>query len=225
MTLHALARKLLRGLWHLRGQVLAIAAIVASAVGVMVMYLTALGSLERTASAYYQRYRFAEVFAGLERAPEQLAALIAEIPGVQTVETRVTSLALLDLEQFREPAVGQLISIPEQGEPLLNRLALRVGRSVQPGRPDEVVLSEPFADAHGLGLGDQLAVVMNGHRRDLEVVGIALSPEFVYAIGPGALVPDDERYGVGWMGRTALKAAYDFEGAFNDVSLALLRGV
>ena len=64
-----------------------------------------------------------------------------------------------------------------------------------------------------------------GTRRELTVVGIALSPEYVYAIGPGALMPDDRRYGILWLGRDALAAAYDFEGAFNSVTLSLLPGV
>ncbi|MCU7864715.1 MAG: FtsX-like permease family protein, partial [Candidatus Thiodiazotropha sp. (ex Lucinoma borealis)] len=58
----------------------------------------------------------------------------------------------------------------------------------------------------------------------LTVVGIALSPEFIYAIGPGALIPDDLRFGVMWMGDEALAAAYDLDGAFNDLSLGLLHG-
>jgi putative ABC transport system permease protein len=56
------------------------------------------------------------------------------------------------------------------------------------------------------------------------VVGTALSPEFVYAIGPGALMPDDLRFGILWMGEEALAAAFDLDGAFNSVSLSLLRG-
>jgi putative ABC transport system permease protein len=143
---------------------------------------------------------------------------------VQAVETRISTFAILDLEHFAEPVIGRLISIPERGESVLNRLALREGRLVAPGRQDEVVLSEPFADAHGFRPGDRIGAIMNGNKRSLEVVGIALSPEFVYAIGPGALMPDDERYGIGWMGHEALEAAYDLDGAFNDVSLALLRG-
>src|SRR5690606_34241027 len=47
---------------------------------------------------------------------------------------------------------------------------------------------------------------------------------FVYTIGPGALMPDDRRFGVIWMGREALQAAYDLDGAFNDITLKLLRG-
>ncbi|MCU7811645.1 MAG: ABC transporter permease, partial [Candidatus Thiodiazotropha sp. (ex Notomyrtea botanica)] len=101
---------------------------------------------------------------------------------------------------------------------------LRSGRLVTLGHPDEVVLSESFAEAHRLKPGDQLKALMNGNQRTLTVVGVALSPEFIYAIGPGALIPDDLRFGVMWMGDEALAAAYDLDGAFNDLSLGLLHG-
>ena len=220
----ALNRKLVRDLWRMRGQVLAIAVVVASGVAVLVMSRSALEALQDTAHAYYERYRFAHVFAGLKRAPEHLVERIAAIPGVQVVETRIARYATLDIGGFQEPVVGRLISLPERTEPKLNRLALRGGRFPAPGHPNEAALSEPFAEAHGLKPGDQIQALINGHKRTLSVVGIALSPEFVYAIGPGALMPDDKRYGVLWMGREALAAAYDLDGAFNEVALTLLRG-
>ena len=222
--MNALNRKLLRDLWRLRGQVLAIAMVVASGVAVLVMSLATLSSLQETAFTYYERYRFADIFASVTRAPEQLAARIADIPGVQHAETRISKLATLDMAGFEEPVIGQLVSIPEHGESVLNRLALLAGRRVQPDRPDEVVLSEPFAEAHGLTPGSRLHAIINGKRRALHVVGIALSPEYVYAIGPGALMPDNQRFGVLWMGRKALAAAYDLDGAFNDIALSLLHG-
>lgn len=222
--MRVLHRKLLRDLWRLRGQVLAIALVMASGVGVLVMSLTTVESLEETAIAYYERYRFGHVFARVERAPEHLAERLREIPGVQAVETRVVRTAVLDIEGFEEPVIGQLVSIPERSEPRVNRLALRGGRLPTLGHPDEAVLTEPFAQAHGLGPGSRLRAVINGRWRELTVVGIALSPEYVYAIGPGALMPDDRRFGVLWMGHEALQAAFDLDGAFNDVSLALLRG-
>ncbi len=222
--MRALNRKLLRDLWRLRGQVLAIALVIASGVAVLVMSLTAYEALRDTAEAYYERYRFAQVFAKVKRAPEHLAGRIAALPGVQSVETRIVELAILDIAGFEEPVIGALASIPERGQPLLNRLALRQGRLVAPGRPDEVVISESFSEGHGLVPGDHLHAIINGHKRRLDVVGVALSPEYVYSIGPGALMPDDQRFGVLWMGREALAAAYDLDGAFNDLSLSLLRG-
>ena len=216
--------KLARDLWRLRGQVLAIALVMASGIAVLVMSLTTVESLQETAIAYYERYGFAQVFAQVQRAPEHLRDRMREIPGVRAVETRVVHTAVLDIEGFEEPVIGKLVSVPERTEPQLNRLALREGRFPRFGAPDEAVLNEPFAQAHRLGLGDTLRAVINGRWRVLTVVGIALSPEYVYAIGPGTLMPDDKRFGVLWMGREALQAAFDLDGAFNDVSLSLLRG-
>ncbi|MBT8423116.1 MAG: ABC transporter permease, partial [Gammaproteobacteria bacterium] len=204
--------------------VIAIGLVIASGVGVLVMALSVQTSLQITSDAYYDRYQFGDVFAGVKRAPESIASRIADIPGVRTVQTRIGQLAILDIQGFDEPVIGRLASIPERSEPLLNKLALRAGRFIAPDNPNEVVLNEPFAEAHDLRPGDQFSALMNGKRRTLRVVGIALSPEYVYAIGPGALMPDDQRFGVIWMGRKALAAAYDLDGAFNDVSLTLLRG-
>ncbi|MEQ9124117.1 MAG: FtsX-like permease family protein [Alphaproteobacteria bacterium] len=222
--IRALDRKLLRDLWRLRGQATAVALVVASGVALLVMSLSAVSSLRATKDAFYDRYGFADVFAAVKRAPERLGERIAAIPGVRAAETRIAAFATLDVADMAEPVIGQLVSLPERSGGGLNRLALRSGRLPDPARPDEVVLHEPFAEAHGLGLGGGLRVLMNGRLREVRVVGIALSPEFVYAIAPGMLMPDEARYGVVWMNRDALAAAFDLDGAFNSVTLALLRG-
>jgi putative ABC transport system permease protein len=219
-----LNRKLYRDLWRLRGQVLAIALVIASGIAVLAMSLTSMEALTNTALAYYERYRFADVFARVERAPGYMADRIRALPGVQSVDTRVVKSAILDMPGFDEPVIGQLVSVPERATPPLNQLALRSGRLPRVGHPDEAILSEPFAEAHGLGPGGRFGAVINGNRRTLTVVGIALSPEFVYTIGPGALMPDDQRFGIVWLGEEALQAAFDLKGAFNQVSLSLLRG-
>ncbi|MEM1044984.1 MAG: FtsX-like permease family protein [Pseudomonadota bacterium] len=222
--MNALNRKLFRDVWRLRGQGLAIALVVASGVAVLVLSLSTMEALRETMDAYYDRYRFAHVFAGVKRAPERLADRIAAIPGVQSVETRVVEFSVLDVPGFDEPVTGSLVSIPEDDGPHLNRLVLRSGRLVRQGKSDEVVLNEPFAEAHGLQLGDTLDAIINGTKRSLRVVGTALSPEHIYVLGPGALMPDKKRYGILWMGQDALAGAYDLEGAFNDVVLTLMRG-
>jgi putative ABC transport system permease protein len=222
--MHPLDRKLIRDLWRLRGQVAAISMVVASGVAVLIMFLSALEALEDTAAAYYERYRFAEVFASVKRAPEHLRTQIAAIPGVQWVETRVVKFATVDVAGFEEPIMGNIVSIDPHNASNLNRLVIRAGRRVTPKKPNEVVINEPFAEAHKLKLGDRLAVLLNGKRRSLTVVGIALSPEFVYAIGPGTLMPDKKRYAILWMDRDVLEAAFNLDGAFNDVALTLVRG-
>lgn len=219
----ALNHKLWRDLWHLKGQAFAIALVIMSGVATFIMFLSTLDSLTFTRSTFYQDYRFAEVFSSLTRAPQSLAERINEIPGVDKVETRVVAFANLDVPGFGEPVTGRLVSIPEGREALLNLLYLREGRLVEPHRSDEVVMSEAFADAHGLHPGDKLHAVINGKRRQLIIVGTALSPEFIHQLRPGGVFPDFKRYGVLWMGREALGSAYDLEGAFNNVVLGLGR--
>ncbi|TCN21284.1 putative ABC transport system permease protein [Sinorhizobium americanum] len=220
----SLDRKLIRELWRLKAQVLAIALVIASGTALLIMALTTIEALEETTAAYYERTRFADVFAQAKRAPEHLGREIADIPGVRLAETRIIEGAILDMPGFAEPVVAQLLSLPERGSPLLNALVIRTGRLVDPTRPDEVVVSEPFADAHQLEPGDSFEAVLRGRKRTLQVVGTALSPEFVYAIAPGGLMPDDERFGILWMGHDALAAAFDLKASFNSVTLSLLPG-
>ncbi|MBT8067765.1 MAG: ABC transporter permease, partial [Gammaproteobacteria bacterium] len=214
----------MRDLWRLRGQVIAVAMVLGSGVAVLVMSMSTFTALSDTTAAYYERYRFADVFAGAMRAPDRVARRIAAIPGVQVVQPRISRFATLDIEGFVEPAIGRLTSVPEDRQPTLNQLALQSGRWLEPGRHDEVIINEPFADAHGLRPGDRFAAIINGRKRELTVAGTALSPEFIYALGPGALLPDDERFGIIWMSRKALGPAYDMEGAFNEVVLTLAPG-
>lgn len=218
-----LNKKLMRDLWKLRGQVLAVALVIGSGVATLVMSLSTIEALEDTTEAYYQRYRFGEIFAFATRAPLRLTNQVAEINGVQTVQARISRYANIDIQGFDQPAIAQLMSIPENSQPLLNQLVLRKGGWVSPGRDDQVILNEPFAQAHRLDIGDTVSVIMNGHKKQFYVVGIALSPEFVYAIGPGALMPDDKLFGVIWMPYEVLAAAYDLQESFNNLSLTLTR--
>ena len=222
--MRALDAKLFRDVKRLWAQALAIALVVAGGVATLLLAVGSHSSLEETRRAYYERYRFADVFATVKRAPKTLVAQISEIPGVAAVDARIAKLALLDIPSFREPASGQFISLPEGGQPILNLLYMRAGRPPQPGRAEEVVVNESFAKAHGFVLGARFSAILNGRKRDLVIVGIALSPEFIYARGPGDIMPDDRRFGIVWMSEKALASAYDLDGAFSSVNLKLLRG-
>ena len=145
--------KLIRDVKRLWAQALAIALVVGGGVATLVLAVGSYRSLDETRNAYYERYRFADVFALVKRAPKTLLTAIREIPGVAAVDARIAKLALLDIPNFREPATAQFISLPESGEPGLNRLYLRLGRTPEGGRLDEVVVSESFAIAHAFAPG------------------------------------------------------------------------
>ena len=217
----ALHRKLLRDLYQLRGQMAAIALVIVGGIGTMVMALSNYHALSDTRALYYDEYRFAEVFATAKRAPLPLVEAIRGIPGVREVEPRVTGFANLEVEGYDEPVTGQIVSLPGPGDPGLNRLYLRQGRV--PLTDGEVVVSEAFAEAQGLRMGDSLVAILNGRRQALLISGVGLSPEFVYQIRPGDFFPDFKRFAVLWMARDPLAMAFDMDGAFNDLAITLTR--
>lgn len=220
----ALDRKLLRDLWHMRGQALAIAAVMAAGVGLFVSQFATQQSLALTQSEYYAQNRFAEAFAHCKRAPRSLLERVSAVEGVAAAEARVVANVTLDVPGLLEPAVGRLVSRPRSGVPLLNDVYLRKGRLLEAGDPDGVLASEGFVLAHGMELGDRITAVINGRRRDLTIVGVVLSPEYIYSIRDGEFIPDDKRFGVFWMNEDELAAAFDMQGAFNEISLDLEPG-
>jgi putative ABC transport system permease protein len=222
--LSCLDRKLVRDLIRLGSQVLAIALVIGCGVGQFITNRMSYDALRVTQSVYYDQSRFADIFVSLKRAPLSVADQIRGIPGIETVSPRIVMNLALDVPGLGEPATAQVVSVPESRQPPLNRLYIRRGRYIEPGKRDEVLASEAFVEANKLTVGSTVGAVINGRWTMLRIVGVALSPEYVYEIQPGGLFPDNRRFGVFWMGNDSLAAAFDLEGAFNDASIKLIRG-
>ena len=124
-----LDRKVLRDLRAMRGQVLTIALLIGAGVAVLVMSVSTWLSLRGAQQSYYAESRFAEVFAEVKRAPRDLLAAFAEMPGVAAVEGRVSGEARVDWPASAVPVAGRVLSLPATGgQPALNRLRLVAGR-------------------------------------------------------------------------------------------------
>jgi putative ABC transport system permease protein len=219
-----LDRKLLRDLRRLKGQAAAVTLVMACGLAMLIMARSLISSLEGASEHYYRTNRFAEVFAPLKRAPNQLAERIAALPGVAAVQTGISVNVTLDLPGVDEPASGLVRSLPDYAEPELNRLFLRRGRWMSPGARGEVLVGEAFAEANQLSPGDTLEMLLNGRRQEFVIAGIVLSPEYVFESRPGAALPDNRTYGIFWMPYKEVATAWDLYGAFNFIALTLEPG-
>jgi putative ABC transport system permease protein len=219
----ALDTKVLRDARRLSPQLAATALVMACGIAVFVGMRATMRSLDSAREVYYATERFAHAFTHLERAPESIANKVRALPGVESVETRIVADVRLDMPRLPEPALGRVISLPDHGAPAVNGVRLRSGRLPAPGRYDEVLASEAFALAHQLRLGETIDAVIKGKRQTLRVVGTGISPEYTYSLGPASIFPDDLRFGVLWMRREGLAAAYEMTGAFNDVVVRTAR--
>jgi len=220
-----LDRKLLRDLYGLKSQALAVALVMACGLAMMIMTRSLILSLSTTRDVYYEHNHFARVFARLKRAPNSVHAQLAAIPGVATVQTGIAMQVTLDVPGLDLPAVGLLNSLPEHGESVLNRVYLRAGRlPLSQTTQRELAVGEAFAEAHALRPGDTITAVLNGTKQSFRLSGIVLSPEFVFEAPPNSALPDNKTYGVFWMPYKELATAFQLYGAFNNVALALAPG-
>lgn len=224
MIIPALHRKLVRDLWRMWPQLGAATLVMSCGIATLTMGVSMISTIERARADYYERYRFPDVFSHLKRAPNSLRERLAEIPGVSRVVTRVVVDVNLDVPGMHEPAIGRFISIPEHPPFGLAELHLRHGRLPDPGRTGQVVVSEAFAEANHLASGSKIRAIINGSLEEFTIVGIALSPEYIYQVRGGDLLPDPKRFGIFWMPERELAPAYDLDGAFNDVVIALAPG-
>ncbi|PWF43986.1 ABC transporter permease [Massilia glaciei] len=223
-----LDRKLVRDLARMWSQAITVALVVASGIGGFLTSLSAVDSLEAARDRFYAEAHFADLFAGVKNAPLSLAARLRAAPGVADVQTTLEQVVRVELPGLPDPVIGQLIGLDQRKPHRMNLLTLSAGRPLGAkvaARADgeiEALVSEAFAEARNLRPGARLRALINGKRRTLVVVGIALSPEFIFAGLWG--MPDARGFGIFWVDRDVLAAAYNMEGAFNRAAFKLAPG-
>ena len=223
--MRVLDKKLLRDLGTMKGQVVAIVLIIACGVASFVTVITAYRGLKASRDAYYRRYRMADVFAPVKRAPRAVLRDLEQVPGVRRVEGRVVFEVTIDLPALVQPCSGRVLSVPDERQRIVNDLHVVEGGWFTGDGTREVIVADGFARIHGLQVGDELRLLMNNKKQGLRIVATALSPEFVYLIrGAGDILPDPEHFTVLWMSQTFAEAVFDYEDALNDVVATLGRG-
>jgi len=219
-----LDRKLWRDISAMRGQVASIALVVAAGVAVFVASVSSYDSLQSGRERFYDSARFPHVFVSLKRAPLSIISRLVAIPGVAAVQPRIVRDVIVDWPSAVLPVSARVISLTRGGDEDLARLYLRRGSAPAPNDPHGAVVNEAFAAANGATPGTDIRVILNGRVQSFAITGIALSPEYVYAVKPGVPIPDDRFYAILWIDRSAAEAAFDMKGAFNDVVVSLAPG-
>jgi putative ABC transport system permease protein len=212
-----------RNLWQMKGQVLAIVAIIACGVASLVTLASSYRSLEASKEAYFRRHRMADVFAPVKRAPRRIVQEVRGIPGVRRAQGRIVFDVTLDLPAQTQPTSGRVISVPDRRVAMLCDLRLRSGGWFDGDGTRQVIISESFANEHDLHAGDALLVVMNDKKEALRIVGTAISPEYVYMIGAGEMVPDPKYFTILWTTESFAESVFGYEDACNDILLTLTR--
>ena len=225
MVVGPLNTKLIRDLLHLKAQVASIVAVVGIGVAVFFGFTSTHQSLKKSRDDFYQSSNFGNVFAFVKKAPSYAAKKLAQIEGIQEVETRLEYDALLSIPKMEEPAVGHFIGIPDGRQPITNQLFIKRGRLPSAVSSDEVVVSEGFFKAHDFQLGDGFTGTLNGRKKFFRIVGVGVTAEYVIALQAGSPFPDDRHFTVIWLNNSVLAGSYDMHASFNSLVMKTSAGV
>src|SRR6476646_995857 len=179
--MRALTLKLVRDAWRTRAQVASIGLVLAGGVLCVMAIRGAASSLTRARDDYYRQAHFADVFASLTRAPDEVARRLAAVPGVAGVAARVVKDVRLDVPGLDRPATGRLISLPAPGtdDAHIDQVSVLRGRGIAAGSDEKVLANGRFMEANHLALGDTLTAVINERRARLRIVGVGAAPDYL----------------------------------------------
>ncbi len=218
-----LHNKLRRDLMSSTGVLITILAIIAIGTGSYIGLMSAQRILENSQSSYYSRYRFADFWVDVKKAPLTAADRVATLPGLAEVDARVVFEVIVDLPNIARPISGRLISTPiDRIADNLNGLHLVQGSGFSDSKKStrsEVILNDAFAREHDLLPGDRLELILNRKREQFIIVGTAISPEYVYMVrGEGDLVPDPKHFCVLYVPERYAREVLDYKDAFNQLA-------
>jgi putative ABC transport system permease protein len=212
-----LSRKLRRDFLAAKGMLVAVVVIVGAGIASLLGFQATTNNLNAARVQYYAECQIADFWVDLKKVPLSELAAVEQIDGIATLRSRISEEVIVDLPGVEMPISGRLLSLPVPRRPVINDVVLTAGHWLSGDSKDEVIVSKEFAEHRGLEPGDELNLIMDGQRKSLRVVGIAISAEFVYLIPPGGIMPQPANFGVFYVARGFAEDQVGMVGAANSL--------
>jgi putative ABC transport system permease protein len=172
-----LRRKLRRDLRRQRAQFGAVALTMLLGVALFGATFEAYRSLRASYDAAFVRYRFANLL--IEGGDtSRIAALARATTGVAAAGTRVQADVPLKIGGTK--LLGRIVGMPAAAQPPVDRVQVKRGSYLQPGRPSGVLVEEHTATHFHLAPGANVTVAGASGSRRVSIVGVAASPEYYW---------------------------------------------
>ena len=197
-----LARKLIRTLGRYKAQFISMVLMIALGVGVFLGFNIEWYSLEKNTSGIYEATGFADyrIYAETAFSPEDLDAVKA-IEGVEDA-TRYLSVNTAAGEE------GDTLALTVVENPRVSGMLLMEGEAYDPESPDGIWLSDRYADANGIRIGDSLSLNYRMISVSGTVRGLVKSSEYLICLPDETqLMPDYSSHGFAFISPVMLDSA------------------
>jgi putative ABC transport system permease protein len=154
-------------------------------------------------------------------AAESVVQDVAGVDNVQAVTGRLVMDVGLDISEDNQ-ARARLVGMPTAAQPAVNQLYIQEGRYLQEGDGLVAVVDHHLAEYYGYGPGTVLHPIVNGERLDVEIVGLAVSPEYLMAVASAEnVLPLPSGFTVLFMPQPEVQNLFGAEGAINELNIRL----
>lgn len=194
-----LTRKLLRTAWKYRAQFISMIIMVALGVGIFLGFNIEWKSIEADTNDFFEATRYADyrVYSETFFSQEDCEAILA-IPGVDAA-SRVLSVNV-DLAGEKK---GLNLTVPENYT--VTTMIVTSGAAYDPDGAG-LWLSQKFAEANDIAIGDTVTMIYGGVEITEEVVGLGKSGEHLICVADtNQLMPDHTAFGFAFMGPKELE--------------------
>jgi len=214
-----LYKKLIRDFWNHKGAYLA--SMVLVMVGILVYNMMSMmhDSFDYSLDLYYDAYNIASGTLKVTNMPLSKVEEMIKIEDVKYASGRIEKRVRL-LDEDRE-VMFNFISYDASDPNRLNDVELMGGRMPNPGKP-EIVMGNLYFKAMNLSLNDDIAVIINGEKQVLKIVGYGRSPEFIYAKkNDNELISDPKSFDTVFMPYNAMSDMFLMKNQVNNVAFTL----
>lgn len=196
-----LIRKLLRTAWSYKSQFISMIIMIAIGVGIFLGFNIEWQSIETDTSDFFKKTNYADfrIYSDAGFSEDDIAA----IQGISGVDAATRYLSVnVGIEDTKKSVA---LNVSENYD--VSTMYITSGADYD-ASSDGIWLSDKFADANGIRLGDTLTFVYQGAEISGKVVGLAKSGENMISVADdNQLMPDYEAFGFAYISPEKLKSA------------------
>lgn len=213
MVKRTLIKKSIRDMKKAKVQFISIFIMATLAVSIVTGLDSIWKTLEDNAVAMYTATNLSDLWVTVTNPTEKQLWSIKKIEGVETAEKRFMAEASADVTD--SPTLRVYTTSAQN---ILDLPSLQEGKFISRGG---AILDKTFAQAHGLTIGDDISIKVNGKWLRFPIEGLALSSEHIFSVkGSTSMMPDAKKYGFIIIHEDRIKSFYG-QKMFNQVCVKL----
>lgn len=205
-----------------KGQFAALIVLVALGITSYVAFISGYEDLKASATETYEQLKFADFTTQVLNAPKSVIPKIEKIPGVAAVEGRLVIDTLLDLGST-EQAAARIIGVPEGRRPKVDDVLVLEGSYVGAGR-NEALLHKRFALDAEKDVGQLVTIRVFGQKRNVRIVGIAQSPEYLFLVQSKGQIAAPKEFAVLFMGEEEVERLFRRPSSYTSIAVRVEKG-